>query len=276
MTKIFISYSSADRSTIEKVDSFLTRTYRVWYDKKSLIGGQKWWDEIIRQIDECEIVLYFSSTKSNNSKWCIKEVDYAISQEKIIIPIRLEDVLLPEVLHDIHAVSMFEGFNKITRRDLVLSINQFINGSGLNNNQYESDFAHLELLSKHFADELFQKLESDLGLSRVEQELHWTITDHYFGSIDTYMDRIFNLEIRFAIEDYNNSALNFSVAFSKVSSMGKHDQTHFNLAPRKEIDRNRWRENHRNMMSSFYELQKARKFLIKNVQAHHPEFIMSK
>jgi len=89
---IFISYSSKDRSIVEKLASELIQQGRtVWYDQ-NLVGGQKWWDIILGNIRACDVFLFALSKNSAESKPCRAELKYATQLNRHVIPLRLDDI----------------------------------------------------------------------------------------------------------------------------------------------------------------------------------------
>ena len=89
---IFISYSRKDKKKVAPYAEFLrSHGYSVWIDLEDLPAGHAFPEEIVNAIKECKILLFFSSTHSNASKWVKREVVYADQQDKLILPIRLDD-----------------------------------------------------------------------------------------------------------------------------------------------------------------------------------------
>lgn len=104
---IFISYSRHDAEIVnEIIEDCRSLGHDVWYDKE-LSGGQSWWNQILKNIRECELVLFVVSKKSNNSTACKREYTYAFELNKRILPIIIDEVssnLLPPELTAIHFV----------------------------------------------------------------------------------------------------------------------------------------------------------------------------
>ncbi len=92
---IFISYSRRD----EKVVIYFCRLFNaqnwsVWRDKKEIKYGKNFRKEIEQAIENCKVVVYFSSEHSNKSKYVEKEIQYANKTGKTIIPIKLKESVL--------------------------------------------------------------------------------------------------------------------------------------------------------------------------------------
>ena len=95
MAQIFLSYSHSDGDFVELIEPRIARIFGegvLWYDRRpdGLRGGQIWWNEIRRQIQECQIFLFLLSDESAKSKWCTKELEEAVSLNKTLIPVLLE------------------------------------------------------------------------------------------------------------------------------------------------------------------------------------------
>jgi|GEM_PF-2959655 len=90
--KVFISYSSEDRSKIVSIANDLDYVgHTAWYDQK-LSGGEEWWEEILRQIRDCELFIFAMSDASLNSLPCGRELKYASDLKKRIIPLAVDDI----------------------------------------------------------------------------------------------------------------------------------------------------------------------------------------
>lgn len=90
---VFISYSNKDKEIIlplfnelkEKVGDYF------WLDWRGIEGGSSFEDVIIEVIDKSDIMLFMLSDNSLNSHWTRREVYYAESQNKRIVPIVIDD-----------------------------------------------------------------------------------------------------------------------------------------------------------------------------------------
>jgi regulation of enolase protein 1 (concanavalin A-like superfamily) len=90
---VFISYSSKDRTVTHAVVSALeNENIRCWYAPRDIQPGADWGESITEAIDDCKIFLLIFSKNSNQSKRVLDEVYCAISEEKTIIPFRIENL----------------------------------------------------------------------------------------------------------------------------------------------------------------------------------------
>ena len=66
----------------------------IWYDE-GIPAGSAWRAEIATAIKGAKKLVFFISEASLNSTHCLREVDYALSNDIEIVPVYLEDVSLP-------------------------------------------------------------------------------------------------------------------------------------------------------------------------------------
>lgn len=98
MHRVFISYSSVDRSLVESLASDLVRLgHQVWFDQ-SLKGGQDWWNEILEQLRACDVLIFAISKESLKSDACQRELAYGLALNRAVIPLLLSDALRINVL----------------------------------------------------------------------------------------------------------------------------------------------------------------------------------
>ena len=93
MPRIFVSYSRVDRSDVEELVRRLRRVYgheNVWMDDV-LTGGDIWWEEILDQINACDIFIYMLSNESVTSPYCRAEYQEAYRLRKRIITAQIRD-----------------------------------------------------------------------------------------------------------------------------------------------------------------------------------------
>jgi hypothetical protein len=88
--RIFISYARPDQKAVEGLASDMAGLgHDVWYDRK-LLGGQDWWDEILRQP-------------------CAAELDYANAVRRPLLPVQVRPVS-PDILPPILAHAQFVDY----------------------------------------------------------------------------------------------------------------------------------------------------------------------
>lgn len=84
--KVFLSYARNDTEIALRLrDDIRSLGFDVWIDKE-LTGGQVWWNEILSRIRECDVFVLSVSDSSVNSLACMREMAYAESLGKTVIP----------------------------------------------------------------------------------------------------------------------------------------------------------------------------------------------
>ncbi len=92
---IFISYSRNDvdlRFARLLEQNLKNHNLTVWRDEEDIIPGLQWPKKINEALGKSTTVLVVLSSRSVKSDWVNKEIDRAVTLEKVIIPILLDDV----------------------------------------------------------------------------------------------------------------------------------------------------------------------------------------
>jgi hypothetical protein len=90
---IFISYSRTDSAFVDRLEADLrARDFQTWVDRRRLEGGQDWADSIQRALERCEVMLVILSPDSIASEWVKKELSFAQTAGKRIIPVHFRAV----------------------------------------------------------------------------------------------------------------------------------------------------------------------------------------
>jgi formylglycine-generating enzyme required for sulfatase activity len=92
---VFVSYCSSDKLAADAVCATLeAKGHRCWIAPRDILAGTDWSESIIDGIAECRVFLLIFSAKSNHSQQVKREVTFAVSEGKPILPMRLEDTPL--------------------------------------------------------------------------------------------------------------------------------------------------------------------------------------
>lgn len=79
---VFISYASADRSEVlDRVQMLEAVGIKYFQDLLSLDPGDRWEKKLYENIDKCDLFLLFWSQHAKDSKWVIKEAEYALARK---------------------------------------------------------------------------------------------------------------------------------------------------------------------------------------------------
>ncbi len=121
---IFISYSRKDAPIVEDVVSTLEQQgFRIWLDKNGVESGDAFKRIIVKAIEESTCVLFFSSVNSNLSKWTAKEIGVAVYENKIVIPVLIDNSKYnPEVKFDLINLDYIDFTNPISRPEMLTKL----------------------------------------------------------------------------------------------------------------------------------------------------------
>jgi integrase len=106
--KLFISYSSDDKQYVYELAKALgdeISQHIVWLDRK-LFGGQKWWNAILDEIENCECFVAVLTPRSISSIFCSAELEYADKLNKPMLPLVMKPCELPPLLSEIQSTKI--------------------------------------------------------------------------------------------------------------------------------------------------------------------------
>lgn len=88
---IYCSYSQKDRPMVQRICQSLTeKGVQLFVDSKQLAGGD-YAQELTKQIESAEAILFFYSENTENSTWVKHEIEFALSKRKSIVPVLLSE-----------------------------------------------------------------------------------------------------------------------------------------------------------------------------------------
>ena len=107
-----MSYAHEDNDEVYPEMVWLkSNGFNVWYDD-GIEAGSEWREEIATSIKHARLVLYFVSPNSSRSKYCRKEINFAVEQNIPIITIHTELTELSDglnlTLSDLQAIRKYE------------------------------------------------------------------------------------------------------------------------------------------------------------------------
>ncbi len=103
MYDIFLSYSTKDRDRLVPLVTALEQQgWSVFWDHRSVGIGDEWREVIEAAVCQCRCVVVAWSNESLKSKW-VKEEATEGGNRKVLLPIRIDDVLPPFGFREIHA-----------------------------------------------------------------------------------------------------------------------------------------------------------------------------
>jgi TIR domain/SIR2-like domain len=123
---IFLSYARRDATAVGALHGDLDRAKQAaWYDR-DLEGGERWWDAILGQIRQCDLLVFVLSPDSIRSRACRMELAYAVALQRPILPVMVRDVqveLAPDPIGVTHIVDYRERTSE-SAIALVLAVEQ--------------------------------------------------------------------------------------------------------------------------------------------------------
>ena len=132
--QIFLAHASEDKAAVlELYDRLKQKGYKPWMDKRSLIPGQNWREEIPKAIKQSQIFIACLSQKSVSKQGDVQR-EFKLALNKYaemapgtiyLIPLKLDDCEVPPLqqaeyevnLRDIHWLDYWEpdGFENLVR-----------------------------------------------------------------------------------------------------------------------------------------------------------------
>lgn len=126
--QIFISYSRKDKEKVDKILEVLdNNSFGYWIDRNGIYSGENYKEFIVDAIDTSKVVIFVSSVNSNSSINVIRELGYAVKQNKTIIPILLDDAQYAKSIRlDIADIDQIEFDNIATDKSKLITSLKYI------------------------------------------------------------------------------------------------------------------------------------------------------
>jgi hypothetical protein len=127
MTQVFLSYADVDRATMEKIRNSLRReSITVWTNKSDIQTGEAFEEAIKRGIEQADNVIYLRSPDSVESDYCQKELDYALSLSKRIIPVLVRETDSEKELPALRSLHYIDLTDNVLEEDFLLDESQLL------------------------------------------------------------------------------------------------------------------------------------------------------
>ena len=100
MRRAFVSHSTADDRYVAEMESFLRAAGfdDVFNDVRSIAPGAEFWPAIEQGIAAADTLVVVITAASNDSAWVKREIEYALSLSRKLIPVWIEDCPVPAFL----------------------------------------------------------------------------------------------------------------------------------------------------------------------------------
>ena len=162
-SRIFVSYSRKDKKKVYPLVKKIEHTLGVpcWIDTSEIMSSDRFIGEIRKAIDASEIVLYMYSDNAAKSSWTMKEINYANSNDKRIVPIVLEGNTMRGdsafMFSDVNFIPISqEGQEAKLLSDLAAML-------GIN-----TEFEHIQMQSEDIEPKLEETIHGSSGISTVD------------------------------------------------------------------------------------------------------------
>ena len=113
MTQVFLSYSTQDKETMEKIGNSLRREgWTVWTNTTDIQTGEVFTEAINRGIEQADNLVYLLSPDAIASPYCQQELDLAVALHKRIIPLLVRETdpgIFPPVLHNVQYIDLTDN-----------------------------------------------------------------------------------------------------------------------------------------------------------------------
>ncbi|MEG4304198.1 TIR domain-containing protein [Microcoleus sp. D3_18a_C4] len=127
MTQVFISYSEQDRETMEKIRNSLRReSLTVWTNITDIQTGEDFQRAIDRGIEQTDNLVYLVSPDSVQSEFVRKELEYAVSLHKRLIPILVRETPPESIPKALQGVQYIDLTDNVEEGDYVLDESQLL------------------------------------------------------------------------------------------------------------------------------------------------------
>ena len=112
---VFISYSTKDLETVNHIKGMLRNPYiETFFAENSVQPGESLVKKIYSAIKNTDLFLLMWSSNSQESEWVSREIELARSENKTIVPIKLDKKSkLPGILGDIKYIPFHESPEKV-------------------------------------------------------------------------------------------------------------------------------------------------------------------
>lgn len=106
MSNVFISYSRKDEVFVRSLHEALeARDMDAWVDYQDIPRTAVWWDSICKAIDATDTFVFVISPDSVASEVCTDEINYALENNKRIVPIVYRDTDNKQVHEKVRAIN---------------------------------------------------------------------------------------------------------------------------------------------------------------------------
>ena len=120
---VFFCYSRQDSQIVRRIYRYLVNAgYRCWLDK-DVIAADNLVEQIKETIRESKIFLFFNSQYSYKSEWVGYEIRDALSHEKEIIPVLIDDSPIRQELNNYNCIHYSDEYYDAVMKRIIRCLN---------------------------------------------------------------------------------------------------------------------------------------------------------
>ncbi len=261
MPDIFISYSRKDSGhALALAERLRAEGIEVWIDQHGLEAAAQWSKEIVEAVERCTAFVLLLSNDSLLSKNVVRELSIASESDRRILPIEIEDILLPsEFKYQLAGIqraqlSDFEGIiRSLMKLGVVRSNGPIAVGDSSSDHPKQDTRISLMVLpfedlspgkdNDWFADGLAGELIDALGHIKSLRLVDRKTTMDFKGFHGKTLEIAEELNVRYFIE-------------GTVRKFGDQIKISVSLLDVKEGDY-LWQESHKGVFADIFEIQEA-------------------
>lgn len=130
-SSIFISYSHKDTETVKYIAEIIEKAsgYTIWFDK-NLRGGENYFSVIANQIVSSDFFAFIVSENSVVSDWCLRELEFAASENKVIVSIWINNAKLSPRVKLVIQNTHYIQYNVLFKNEFYNSIKSAFHNEG--------------------------------------------------------------------------------------------------------------------------------------------------
>jgi TIR domain len=92
MDKVFISYTRDDQVAARLIAKRLTAAgFEVFFDTEGIVAGDSWSNQVSAALQHAAAVLVLLSSNSRRSSWVQDELQTALENKKLVVPVLLDE-----------------------------------------------------------------------------------------------------------------------------------------------------------------------------------------
>src|SRR4051812_18601470 len=108
---LFFSYTRRDENfSLRLAKDLISYGVNVWMDQLNIRPGAKWDYEVEKALEASQTILVVLSPRSVKSQNILDEINYAIEENKKIIPVLMEKCLIPFRIRRLQYVDFNENY----------------------------------------------------------------------------------------------------------------------------------------------------------------------